>query len=329
MVVTPILTAALSPVTGALFGLAYGTSIRIGYEIIFPALFNKNEKPGSKDVVKALSDMYAISGGLEAHKFGIQQGIEMAKKKTESQDVQTLIALENGLTSEQQSAIQESFDSNKSTSLLGGPNKLFIDEDTTQLGAPRQQQHKAIKVIVEEQFKGLSTVTSVEIRKLAGILADNETPTAIAQAFKSIRDNETEEQVLRLQINYLDRNMPVHHRAALKKAILYAWLKLVKPHLAARKAQALKAKFKSQQRGGQLGSVNLRAAFTNKGVNKDILIQQREIFSVQLDVQKDILRRLKTIAPSTNRAIEIKKVMNIILDLQKKLANIKIQLSNL
>ncbi len=96
MVVSAIVLAALAPVTGALFGAAYGTSIRIGYEIIFPALFLGKEKTGAKDVVKALSDMYAITGGLEAHKFGIQQGLAMAKKNTESPDGLSLVSLATG-----------------------------------------------------------------------------------------------------------------------------------------------------------------------------------------------------------------------------------------
>ncbi len=37
MVVSAILLTALAPITGALFGASYGTAIRIGYEIIFPA----------------------------------------------------------------------------------------------------------------------------------------------------------------------------------------------------------------------------------------------------------------------------------------------------
>ncbi len=109
MVVSAILLTALAPITGALFGASYGTSIRIGYEIIFPALFgdmindqkNKastSQEDGAKRTIKALHTMFTATGGASAMEFGIQQGIEMAKKKTESPDVQHMIDLNLGLT---------------------------------------------------------------------------------------------------------------------------------------------------------------------------------------------------------------------------------------
>ncbi len=110
MVVSAILLTALAPITGALFGASYGTAIRIGYEIIFPALFgdmineqknkkvtNSNEE-GAKRTIKALHTMFTATGGASAMEFGIEQGIEMAKKKTESPDVQHMIDLNLGLT---------------------------------------------------------------------------------------------------------------------------------------------------------------------------------------------------------------------------------------
>ncbi len=81
MVVNALMTLAVAAPVGALFGLAYGTSIRIGYEIIFPALFG--DKPTEKDVDKTLSKMttmFTATGGLEAQKFGINTGIKNALK---------------------------------------------------------------------------------------------------------------------------------------------------------------------------------------------------------------------------------------------------------
>ncbi len=112
MVVSAILLTALAPITGALFGASYGTAIRIGYEIIFPALFadlindqknnpSKNSEDGAKRTIKALHTMFSATGGASALEFGIEQGIEMAKKKTESPAVQNMIALNLGLTDEQ------------------------------------------------------------------------------------------------------------------------------------------------------------------------------------------------------------------------------------
>jgi len=110
MVVSAILLTALAPITGALFGASYGTSIRIGYEIIFPALFGdminkqKNGKGAPSDAkatIKALHTMFTATGGVSAMEFGIEQGIELAKKKTESPEVQHMIDLSLGLTNEQ------------------------------------------------------------------------------------------------------------------------------------------------------------------------------------------------------------------------------------
>ncbi len=112
MVVSAILTTALAPITGALFGASYGTSIRIGYEIIFPALFgdvinqqknnpSKLQEEGSKRTIESMHKMFTGVGGAAAMEFGIEQGIEMAKKKTESPDVQNMIDLSLGLTNRQ------------------------------------------------------------------------------------------------------------------------------------------------------------------------------------------------------------------------------------
>jgi len=109
MVVSAILLATMAPITGALFGASYGTAIRIGYEIIFPALFgdminakkNVGQEEGAKRTIKALHTMFTATGGASALEFGIEQGIEMAKKKTESPDVQDMIDLNLGLTNRQ------------------------------------------------------------------------------------------------------------------------------------------------------------------------------------------------------------------------------------
>ncbi len=109
MVVSAILLATMAPITGALFGASYGTAIRIGYEIIFPALFgdmindkkNVGQEEGAKRTIKALHTMFTATGGASALEFGIEQGIEMAKKKTESPDVQYMIDLSLGLTPDQ------------------------------------------------------------------------------------------------------------------------------------------------------------------------------------------------------------------------------------
>ncbi len=98
MVVQGLIALALAAPTGGLFGLAYGTAIRVGYEIIYPLLFqdiaNKQQTIGRNkistlgsarttpaqiaDILKGLTEMYTTVGGLEANAFGINTGIKNA-----------------------------------------------------------------------------------------------------------------------------------------------------------------------------------------------------------------------------------------------------------
>ncbi len=85
MVVQGLIALALAGPTGGLFGLAYGTAIRVGYEIIFPMLFH--DKKPTKDVNEVFSQMrttFTAIGGLEANAFGINVGIKNALKQIEA-----------------------------------------------------------------------------------------------------------------------------------------------------------------------------------------------------------------------------------------------------
>jgi len=104
MVVQGLIALALAGPTGGLFGLAYGTAIRVGYEIIYPLLFTdiaKNALPKESavgrasfqatsstnvpsqiaEVLKGLTQMYSTVGGLEANAFGINTGVKNAMKQ--------------------------------------------------------------------------------------------------------------------------------------------------------------------------------------------------------------------------------------------------------
>ncbi len=107
--VAGLVAALLAPVTGGLFGLAYGTAIRIGYEQIYPLLFPVNAKgvshgASSADIGRVLTGligMYDIIGGKGAHEFGIGQGIKNAMKGvgnelTSSPELNLMIKLEAG-----------------------------------------------------------------------------------------------------------------------------------------------------------------------------------------------------------------------------------------
>lgn len=79
---TEAIKAAFAPLNGGLFGLAYGTAIRIGYEQIYPALFpkstDKTQAPHLPQVMNQLTELYKIFGGMGAHEFGITQGVKNA-----------------------------------------------------------------------------------------------------------------------------------------------------------------------------------------------------------------------------------------------------------
>ncbi len=81
MVVSALVQLAIAGPVGILFGLGYGTAIRVGYEQVYPALFGDKELPKDTDtILKKLETFYTSVGGLEAHKFGINQGIKNALK---------------------------------------------------------------------------------------------------------------------------------------------------------------------------------------------------------------------------------------------------------
>ncbi len=93
MVVSALMQLAIAAPVGALFGAAYGTSIRIGYEIIFPALFGNKATPQSVDAtLQKMTETFTGVGGLEAHKFGVTQGLKNALKAIDADpELQDLI----------------------------------------------------------------------------------------------------------------------------------------------------------------------------------------------------------------------------------------------
>ncbi len=81
MVVSALVQLAIAGPVGILFGLGYGTAIRVGYEQVYPALFGDKALPkNTETILKKLETFYTSVGGLEAHKFGINQGIKNALK---------------------------------------------------------------------------------------------------------------------------------------------------------------------------------------------------------------------------------------------------------
>ncbi len=104
MVVAGILALALALPTGALFGIGYGTGVRIGYEQIYPLLFPANAK-GERNTtstvqnVKAINQIYDAIGGKEASQMGIATGLASAMGELDKNpDFQDLLKLESTLS---------------------------------------------------------------------------------------------------------------------------------------------------------------------------------------------------------------------------------------
>jgi len=104
MVVAGILALALALPTGALFGIGYGTGVRIGYEQIYPLLFPANTD-GTRDTssvsanIKAINDIYNAIGGKEASNMGIAVGLSNAMSELDTNpDFLALLKLESSLS---------------------------------------------------------------------------------------------------------------------------------------------------------------------------------------------------------------------------------------
>ncbi len=99
MVVQGILALALALPTGLLFGVGYGTGVRIGYEQVYPLLFppNKDQRNVTPTVenIKRINGIYNAIGGKEASQMGIAMGLQGAMEEIDrNPDFQALEALE-------------------------------------------------------------------------------------------------------------------------------------------------------------------------------------------------------------------------------------------
>ncbi len=207
MVVSAILTTALAPITGALFGASYGTSIRIGYEIIFPALFGdvindqknnptKLQEEGTKRTIESMHKMFTGVGGAAAMEFGIEQGIEMAKKKTESPDVQDMIDLSLGLTNRQlnkrgksqqfQDPIkdEEDFSSKIEDAPFKGGDFLNLSHDEI-LAVFNAAPHRDLKDLLTAFLaEGHDAIITYKVRQLYNKLIKEKAPDTPEEAIK-------------------------------------------------------------------------------------------------------------------------------------------------
>ncbi len=133
MVISALMQLAIAAPTGALFGAAYGTAIRIGYEIIFPALFgNKPTSLSVDETLKKMETLYTGVGGLEAQAFGVNTGVKNALqamnadpelmeliKKNSSQDILNITVNQSGTSTPPVSELSPPFPSSTPIDLTG------------------------------------------------------------------------------------------------------------------------------------------------------------------------------------------------------------------
>jgi len=90
LVVQGLIALALALPTGMLFGVGYGTGVRIGYEQVYPLLFpkaNSTNTPNSAQVadnLKSINRIYDTIGGKEASNMGIAMGLNSVRSATEN-----------------------------------------------------------------------------------------------------------------------------------------------------------------------------------------------------------------------------------------------------
>ncbi len=117
MVVSALVQLAVAGPTGILFGLGYGTAIRIGYEQIYPLLFGDKSTPKTvSEVMGRMETTYDAIGGKEAHMFGINQGIKNALKDLDADTELVELIKKNSVLDSQNIIVNLSGNSEKETS---------------------------------------------------------------------------------------------------------------------------------------------------------------------------------------------------------------------
>ncbi len=92
---------ALALPTGLLFGLGYGTGVRIGYEQLYPLLFPDKLPRNPEQVREAIigiNKTYNAIGGKEASQMGMGMGVQAAGELLDNPDFQVLEELESRLS---------------------------------------------------------------------------------------------------------------------------------------------------------------------------------------------------------------------------------------
>ncbi len=236
--VAGLIATLLAPVTGGLFGLAYGTAIRIGYEQIYPALFPKRGPmgltPQKKEVIAGLVQMYDIIGGKGAHEFGINVGIQNAMKGIgqemfKSPELNQLVAIEAGIGGVGVSGGSKGLE-NLSFAAFGQNIIQGRKETASQIAAIQEELVKA--VAAKNQLVIDALQLKLQQQKSAEILAEPSTIVAESEKQKSLATKEIERIGLAA---YLARRKEIARPVSIEKKKLQRLVKILELKVSERK----------------------------------------------------------------------------------------------
>ncbi len=183
MVVQALVTLAVAGMTGALFGVAYGTSIRVGYEIIFPALFKNTKVSGNAtDTLSAMKTLFTGIGGLEAQNFGINQGVKNALKAMDADEELTELIKKNS----QQDSLNITINSSGTSTQPSLDQSQSFPSDVPDFTGGLADRHKAVR----DKLSG-----KTDANEFATLSQEY---TNVFNAFESKQGKVTDEQLQRL-----------------------------------------------------------------------------------------------------------------------------------
>ncbi len=162
--------------TGFLFGVGYGTGVRIGYEQVYPLLFPKGARPTTTELaatMKGMNTVYDAIGGKDASRMGIAVGIINAGDILKNPDFQVLEKLElssSGPTSSNSNRLvsgRGSLDLSDSSSSIEEEIEVF----NKQTGSEKWARYRGYTITQLNNI--ISSTTNADSRRIA-VLVLNE-----------------------------------------------------------------------------------------------------------------------------------------------------------
>jgi hypothetical protein len=300
---------------------------------------NKKETPDAKAVVKALEGFYLKVGGVEAHKFGIQQGLQLAKKNIESdagQQLQNLMNFELGLQ-QTSSDTTTSRPSSSRTDLTSQVDSGLSDDRTGQATRHRNVREHYDTIAEAEEYL-LTTTTGEAINTLGKTIRENYKWQDIKTAWKYVEQQGREHTYKKgkglvhpeqVHPDLLFTNYTA--QATVIGAIRKAWYTIqqeVKKFKQQERGKVIEKHTKSARTASKVKHINTRLIDDGTPRQQQFKDMERD-FKILVSNYKLELQRVKSI-PTDNRFKqgEIKRLQNLIKDYEGKIAQVQRQQRN-